>query len=141
MNEAMARLLPEAAVTEAILTLEARRVRAMLEADVDQLAELIDDACVYIHGSGACDSKESYLAQLRSGALVYRAIYVSERDVTVHDGCALATFHLAASIAVAGELRDLNSRCSAVWSLDEPRKLLLFQSTPQAVSASQFGRT
>ena len=46
---------------EQIRLLESRRYRAMCEADVTTLEELLGDSLVYTHSYGGADSKASYL--------------------------------------------------------------------------------
>lgn len=110
--------------------LEGRRVRATVAADVPALAELLADDCRYVHSSGVIDTKESYLANLASGVLVYDWIEPHER-VVLDLGTAVAVSHvMRAHMVVYGAPRDYAGQAVAVWRLDGERpQLALFQAT------------
>jgi hypothetical protein len=76
--------------------IEADRARfeAQVKADVVALDKLLASDLTYVHSSGVLDSKESYIAAIKSGKSKYKAIVpqeVSARtfgDVTIVNGTA-----------------------------------------------------
>jgi hypothetical protein len=108
---------------------EARRL-AMLAADTRALKEMCAETLVYVHSSGATDSRESYLHKLDSGALRYEALeFVAPRyrligtTGLVHAGMRAAVLRGGGRYAVAGNTL-------AVWTFGERGWLL------QALQAS-----
>ena len=61
-------------VEEEIHALEEQRDRALLLADSDTLARLLDDGLVYTYWSGRSDGKTNYLEGVKSGRFVYRKL-------------------------------------------------------------------
>jgi ketosteroid isomerase-like protein len=59
---------------EAVLAADAARRAALVAADVDALAPLLDDELVFVHSSGNRDDKARVLAAVGSGAVEYRSI-------------------------------------------------------------------
>ena len=53
-------------IKAAIRELEARRYRAMIEADTAALETLLADTLVYTHSNATTDGKASYIAGVRS---------------------------------------------------------------------------
>ena len=49
---------------EQVQALERKRLAAMMQADVDAVAACLDDDLIYIHSSGAVDTKQSYLQRI-----------------------------------------------------------------------------
>ena len=60
---------------------EAAWTRALLSADLPALDSLYDDDLVYVHSSGAIDSKQTLLESIRSGALRFKTM--TQRNVHV----------------------------------------------------------
>ena len=54
--------------------IDARRVEALLKADLKALDQIYADNMVYVHSAGKIDTKKGYLASLASGNLVYVSI-------------------------------------------------------------------
>lgn len=96
--------------------LEERRRAATLARDLAGLAALLDDDLVYVHSSGGSDTKASYLESLRSGHVVYDALEMSDRHITVKPGAAIVLYSMKARVRIGGEARNLNTRILAVWT-------------------------
>jgi ketosteroid isomerase-like protein len=116
---------------EQIRLLESRRYRAMCEADVTTLDELLADSLVYTHSYGGADSKPSYLEGMRSKKWVYREIERPIEDIQVHGDCAVVTGQVRIQLLSEGKPKTLNSRFTNVW-VKGPRgwQMVAWQSTP-----------
>jgi Domain of unknown function (DUF4440) len=66
MNAPVTRLDPESA-----LAADQARRNAMAADDLEGLAALLADECLYVHSTGAVDTKQSYLAKLADGSIRY----------------------------------------------------------------------
>jgi uncharacterized protein (TIGR02246 family) len=81
---------------------EQQRVEYLVAGKIDQLADMLSSTMSYTHSSAVLDSKEKFLASLRSGQVVYRSL--KHRDVQAR----LAT----------PEVAILNGESDIVVSLD-----------------------
>ena len=95
--------------------LEDERYAAMVAKDVAVLERLLDDELVYMHSSGAADTKQSYLRGLREGVWDYQRIDRSEQTVKLVGDAALVFNRLAIRIRIRGVQKDLDNRALAVW--------------------------
>lgn len=114
-----------------IRELEERRYRAMCEADVDTLSQLLGDSLVYTHSTASTDTKASYLAGVRAKKWQYRRIERPVEDIQVHGDCAVITGQVRIEIAVDGKPKTLNSRFTNVWLKGgKGWQMVAWQSTP-----------
>jgi len=93
---------------------EARRI-AMLQGDVGTLDRLLSDGLIYIHASGARDSKASWLARLAAGTLRYETLEFANPGVTVVNDTALVCAHMNAAVLRAGQPGQIACQYLAVW--------------------------
>ena len=116
---------------ETIRLLESRRYRAMCEADVATLDELLADSLVYTHSYGGADGKASYLDGIRSRQWVYREIDRPIEDIQVYGDCSVVTGQVRIELLSEGRPKKLNSRFTNVW-VKGPRgwQMVAWQSTP-----------
>jgi ketosteroid isomerase-like protein len=116
---------------ETIRLLESRRYRAMCEADVATLEELLADSLVYTHSYGGADSKASYLDGIRSKKWVYQVVERPIEDIQVHGDCAVVTGQVRIELLSSGQPKKLNSRFTNVWVKGRQGwQMLAWQSTP-----------
>jgi len=108
-----------------ISELEARRYKAMTEADIATLEELFSPDMVYTHSDASSDSKETYLGKLASGHFDYGPIEHPEHSIVVRGDCALVFHDMRGEVLVAGQPRALNSRSLAVWVWENERWVLV----------------
>jgi ketosteroid isomerase-like protein len=114
-----------------IRELEDRRYRAMCEADVAALDELLADTLVYTHSTAAADSKASYIAGVREKKWHYRKIERPVEDIQIHGECAVVTGHVRIDIVVGGVAKIMNSRFTNVWVKGAKGwQMTAWQSTP-----------
>ena len=100
----------------AVLAAEDRRYQAMLDADLATLEELLADALSYAHSSGVRDTKDEYLAKVRSGYYVYRRIDHPVERVEVVGGTAIVVGRMTADIEVTGVPKTIDNLALAVWT-------------------------
>ena len=116
---------------ETIRLLESRRYRAMCEADVATLEELLADSLVYTHSYGGADSKASYLDGIRSKKWVYQVVERPIEDIQVHGDCAVVTGQVRIELLSSGQPKKLNSRFTNVWVKGRQGwQMVAWQSTP-----------
>lgn len=114
-----------------IRALEDRRYRAMCEADMASLDELLADTLVYTHSNAAADGKASYLAGIRGKKWVYRKIDRPVEDIQIHGDCAVVSGQVRIDILVDGVARNMNSRFTNVWVKGAKGwQMTAWQSTP-----------
>jgi hypothetical protein len=115
---------------EQIYAAEERRTSAMVEGDVPALELLIEDDCRYVHSSGAVDTKTSYLDQLRSGAVAYSWVRLSEQSILDLGGGVVVSHRMDAKMVLSGVERPYRSRAVAIWrSTANGPRLAFFQAT------------
>ena len=104
---------------QAVLAAEECRRQALLSADLEALQGLLADALVYVHSTAASDSKDSYLAKLRSGGLRYQALQfddVQARLLGTAGDAAVVTGRMAAQVLKDGQVRAVRSLFMTVWA-------------------------
>jgi ketosteroid isomerase-like protein len=122
--------MTEAEITEAIRALEDRRYRAMTDADVATLEELLSDDLVYGHSDASRDTKKSYLDKVAGGYFDYGPLSHPEAGIVVHGDVAVVTGDMVGEVRILGQTRVLNSSALAVWAREDGRWVLLaFQPT------------
>jgi ketosteroid isomerase-like protein len=120
----------EAAVGE-IRALEDRRYKAMVDKDIPVLEGLLHDDLVYTHSNAAADSKQEYLAGIRSGKFDYRKIERPLESIRVYGASAVVAGHVKIDLMMSGSPRSLNSRYLNVWVRGERGwQMVAWQSTP-----------
>ena len=101
---------------QAVLAAEDRRYRAMVDGDLDTLAELLADGVCYTHSSGSRDTRDEYLAKLRSRYYVYRRAEHPVDRVEVTGDTAIVVGRMTALVDVAGVPKSLDNLALAVWT-------------------------
>lgn len=122
----------------AVLAAEERRRQALLASDLQALQALLADALVYVHSTGASDSKDSYLAKLRSGSLRYQALQFEDlqaRGVGQAGDAVVVTGRMVAEVLKDGQPRAVRSLFMTVWTrapgtAPVPWQLCAHQGTP-----------
>jgi hypothetical protein len=64
-----------------ILSLEDKRIAAMLAKDLKALEDMLHEQLLYTHSSGITDTKGSWLDSIKSGNVKYKSAPFSERKV------------------------------------------------------------
>ena len=93
---------------EMVIDLDKRRMGAMAAKNIATLDALLADDLVYTHSSARLDTKQSLIANMKSGATVYSAVEPSEvRAQDLGDAVILTG---VARIKVSSNGRDLEFR-------------------------------
>ena len=108
-----------------VLAAEERRYGAMLDGDLDALDRLLADEASYAHSSGVRDTKDEYLAKVRSGYYVYRRIDHPVERVEVVGDTALVVGRMAADLDVDGVPKSIDNLALAVWVRRDGQWVLL----------------
>ena len=80
----------EAEITQA----EKNWVKAVVARDFSALDRIYDDTLIYAHSTGIVETKDEYLAKLKSGAQKYTSIDLEKSIIRVHGNAAVA-HHIA----------------------------------------------
>lgn len=94
---------------------EQARLDAMLRADTARLNELLDEGFVYLHASGARDTKASYLEKLSTQALRYLTLGFTELSGTELEDVCVVTGRMTADVERSGQCAQLDTRFTSFW--------------------------
>jgi len=83
--------------------LEYRRFRAMLEADIPALGNLLSDNLVYTHATGWRQNKGEFLASVRAGDIKYHSISSDHLQVHVYGSTAVVTGNASIKANLQGQ--------------------------------------
>ncbi|MFW0773094.1 nuclear transport factor 2 family protein [Paenarthrobacter nitroguajacolicus] len=126
-----------AAEKTTIEALEAKRYRAVVDADYDTFEDLCHERLVYTHSLGDRDSLTSYLEKLRAGFYRYHRIDHPVEDIILIGNTALVLGQMNAELTVNGTYKTLANSALAVWiKEDETWKFLAYQPTPRKPAAA-----
>ena len=113
-----------------VLAAEDERYRAMVDGDLPTLDRLLADEVSYAHSSGVRDSKEQYLAKLRSGYYDYHRIDHPVERVEVLGDTAVVVGRMTADLTVDGTRKTIDNLALAVWTrTDAGWRLLAYAPT------------
>jgi len=121
---------PQNNIESEIRDLEARRFRALTDADVAALEHLLSDDLVYTHASGWRQTKAEFLASIRSGELLYHSF--ASDHVTVHGygNVILVTGRASAKVSAKGQELNVSLLYLEAYVKQEGRwQLVAWQST------------
>ena len=100
---------------QTLLDLEKARFAAIVDARVDELDKLLDDTLVYVHSNTKVDTKEMYLAALKSGQSDYQSIDVGELRARVYGAAAVLTGTARMKVFFEGNQLNIHVRFTDVW--------------------------
>jgi len=119
----------ESKTQEEIRQLEARRLRAMMDADTAALDRILGDDLTYTHSNGAVDTKASFLAVLKSGKLKYESVS-TDGQVRVQGDTAVVTGRGAMKVRAGDRQLDMAVRFTDVYvKRDGHWQMIAWQST------------
>lgn len=115
-----------------LLALEERRRQALLAGDLPALQRLLAEGLVYVHSTGACDRRDSYLAKLAGGSLRYLELDFSELQVQLLQQAATVSGRMSALVSKDGQRKSVASLFMTVWACgaDGEWRLHAHQGTP-----------
>jgi ketosteroid isomerase-like protein len=117
-------------VQDTVLRLEQQWENALINSNVSALENLYDENLIYTHSNGKVDTRESYLAAIKSGATKYQSMKRDGIKVSVYGRTAVVTCHWDVHILSRGNKTDLNARYLHVYA-EQPDgwKLVAHEST------------
>jgi ketosteroid isomerase-like protein len=123
--------VPDRDDARAVLAAEDARYAAMTAADLGALDALLAPELSYAHSSGVRDTKDEYLAKLRSGYYVYRRVDHPVERVEVTGDCALVVGRMTADLDVDGVPKTIDNLALTVWTrAGGTWRLLAYAPTP-----------
>jgi hypothetical protein len=100
---------------ESLVEVDRVRREAMISAETAALGGIFDDDLLWIHASGAVDTKPSLLASIGSGRLDYASIEPSNEKVRLYDDLGLITGTIAVLVTIDHMPRDVHNLFTSVW--------------------------
>jgi hypothetical protein len=94
---------------------ELARFEAATKNDLDTLGKLLADDLTYTHSTGVLETKEVFLASLKSGKLQFKTIEPADLQVRVFDKTAVINGTAKVSVVSEGKPKDLSLRYTDVW--------------------------
>ena len=101
---------------KSVLAAEDRRYQAMQDGDLTTLADLCADELSYAHSSGVRDTKDEYLAKVRSGYYVYHRIDHPVERVEVVGDTAIVVHRMTADLTAGDTRKTIDNLALAVWT-------------------------
>jgi hypothetical protein len=71
---------------EQVRASERQRAAAMIAADIEAIAEILDTRLIYCHSSGVVDTRDSYLDELRKSEYTYHSVELDTIDREIVEG-------------------------------------------------------
>jgi ketosteroid isomerase-like protein len=120
-------------LTKAVLGLEQQWEDALTKSDVAALDKLYDETLVYTHSNGKVDTKTSYIAAIKEGAVKYESMKRDDIKVSLYGHTAVVTCHWAVHVLARGNKLDLDARYLHVYvEQADGWKLVAHESTKVA---------
>jgi ketosteroid isomerase-like protein len=115
-----------------IKALEDRRYKAMVEADVPALNELLADDMIYTHSNAVVDSKQSYIEGIVSKRWAYSGAERPAENIEVYGDTARVVGHVRLTLNNPdGSKRTVNGRFLNLWLKRQNKwQMVAWQSTP-----------
>jgi ketosteroid isomerase-like protein len=121
------------------LMAEEQRRQAMLGVDIAVLDALLSDGLVYVHSTGARDTKAVYLDKLASGGLKYLSLSFEDLQVHAAGPGHVVTGRMSAEVSKDGQSKAVRSLFMTVWMPElgpdgqQRLRMLAHQGTPCSV--------
>lgn len=118
-------------VEEEVKVADTARVLCTLRGDTDRLARLLSDSLIYGHADGRVQTKEVFLAAVRTNRIKYEAYDYQETKITrVTDDVAIMTGHAQLKASMGREHVAFALRFLAVWRREAGTwRLFAYQSS------------
>lgn len=120
-----------APMVDELKAVEARFYSALLNRDVEIIADMMADDCTYFHSFGARDTRSSYLERLERGFFLYHELDVTQDKIIQRGDTAIIIGTMKGLVTAADTRCQLNNIRTSIWIKENDAwKLLLFQPTP-----------
>jgi Domain of unknown function (DUF4440) len=116
--------------SDTVIELDRKRMQAMSDKDLATLDELLADDLIYTHSSARVDSKQSLIANMKSGATVYSSIEPSEVKAQDLGDAVVLTGVAWIKVASQGKQLDFGVRFTDAYAKRGGRwQMVAWQST------------
>jgi hypothetical protein len=116
--------------SDTVIELDRKRMQAMSDKDLATLDELLADDLIYTHSSARVDSKQSLIANMKSGATVYSSIEPSEVKAQDLGDAVVLTGVAWIKVASQGKRLDFGVRFTDAYAKRGGRwQMVAWQST------------
>jgi hypothetical protein len=118
-------------VEEEVRIADTARVLSTLRSDTDRLSRLLSDGLTYGHADGRVQTKEVFLAAVRTNRIKYEAYDYLEKNITrVSDDLAIMTGRVHLKASAGKEHVEFALRFLSVWRREDGVwRLFAYQST------------
>ena len=106
----------------AVLSLSKKIFVWEVDNKIDSLENLFDEKFVVVSSNGGSQTKEQYIARLRSGSFLHNAIDVEGNTATVVNNTALVVGKGKFTVTVAGSVRSLHLSYTEVFTRSDASK-------------------
>jgi Domain of unknown function (DUF4440) len=96
------------ALQQEILTLEARRIEAIVNRDIATLSTILAADLSYTHSDGRTDTKASFLALIQDAEHIYRGVEYSSTEVILSGNAAIVRGRAQIRLGGGATGRDLS---------------------------------
>jgi Domain of unknown function (DUF4440) len=116
--------------SDTVIELDRKRMQAMSDKDLATLDGLLADDLIYTHSSARVDSKQSLIANMKSGATVYSSIEPSEVKAQDLGDAVVLTGVAWIKVASQGKQLDFGVRFTDAYAKRGGRwQMVAWQST------------
>jgi ketosteroid isomerase-like protein len=113
-----------------IQSLDARRLRALTQGDVQALDQILSKDLIYTHASGWRQTKAEFLASIRSGELKYHVFTMHEERVRPYGNTVIVTGDASAKVKAKRQELDIRMLFLEAYVRQDGRlQLVAWQST------------
>ena len=114
----------------AVLAIDQERTAAQIKQDAAALDRLLADDLTYVHASGLVQSKADFIADLKEGKRVYKAVNNSDVKVRLLQDAAVITAKSEITVSFAGKENALSLQIIEVYAKRHGHwQLIAYQST------------
>jgi len=111
------------AVYDKVLNIEDLRLQAVIDRNIELLADLVDDDLVYIHSNGSVDTKKTYL-ELIENKVKYHSLRPQNREVQKLNNEIIVlhgTMYVEYRLVNENNMVDLELFYSGFWRINAKR--------------------
>ena len=115
---------------DTIIDLDRKRMQAMAAKDIDTLDTLLAEDLVYTHSSARLDTKQTLIANMKSGATVYSSVQPSDVKAQDLGDVVILTGSARIKVSSQGKQMDFRVRFTDAYAKRNGRwQMVVWQST------------
>jgi hypothetical protein len=108
---------------------DARRIEALVKADLAALSEGLHDELVLIHSNGRHEGKQAFVAAIADGGRRYRAITPRKIATSIRGGVPVVIGIVTIKSEAAGQAYDITAAYTAIYTTESPPRLIAYQAS------------